>query len=163
MTLLVNADSSSKSAIAEYLAESLSLEGVLQIEVEALPWGEYLERLEQGNFDLYYGEVRLTADWDISELIGSNGTLNYGGWSGMDTDAILDAYRSGSEAEQRTLYQHLQEAVAIIPICFKSDSLLTHSGVAENMQPTASNIFYNFSDWTIHLSQQENENKGSSS
>ena len=163
LTLLVNADSSSKSAIAEYLAESLSLEGVLQIEVEALPWGEYLERLEQGNFDLYYGEVRLTADWDISELIGSNGTLNYGGWSGMDTDAILDAYRSGSEAEQRTLYQHLQEAVAIIPICFKSDSLLTHSGVAENMQPTASNIFYNFSDWTIHLSQQENENKGSSS
>ena len=157
LTLLVNGDSPSKSAIGQYLAEILSLEGVLQVEVEALPWAEYLEALERGDFDLYYGEVRLTADWDVSELIGSGGALNFGGWSAIDTDAVLSAYRSGGKAQERNLYQHLQETVAIIPVCFKNVSLLTHSGVVGDMRPTASNIFYDFADWNIQLSRQENK------
>ena len=97
--------------------------------------------------------MRLSADWDAGDLIETGGALNYGGWSAPDTDAMLEACRTGGESAERGLYQHLQEAVPLIPVCFKSDSLLTHSGVVENAAPTAANIFYNFPDWTIHLAQ----------
>ena len=155
LTLLVNSGSESKTAIAEYLAQSLSVEGILQVEVEALPWAEYLAALEAGAFDLYYGEVRLTADWDISALVGTGGSLNYGQWSAVDTDAILGAYQAGGGTEAYHLYQHIKETVPFIPVCFKNDSLLTHSGTVEDIQATAANIFYNFPDWTIHLVQSE--------
>ena len=157
LTLLVNGDSPSKTAIAQYLAQSLSVEGMCQVSVEALAWTEYLQALASGDFDLYYGEVRLTADWDISALIGTGGALNYGGWSATDTDAMLEACRAGGEGAEQNLYQHLREAVPLIPICFKNDSLLTHSGTVENEQPTAADIFYNFPDWRIYLSQSGQE------
>ena len=153
LRLLVNSESAAKSAIAHYLAQSLTVEGIVHVEVEALPWTDYLEALESGDFDLYYGEVRLSADWDISALVGTGGALNYGGWSAVDTDAMLDACRSGKEAARRSFCQHLQAAVPLIPVCFPSDSLLTHSGTVENASPTAANVFYHFSEWTIHLAR----------
>lgn len=155
LRMLVHGDSASKVAIAQYLAQNLSVDGLLEVTVEALPWADYLEALERGDFDLYYGAVRLTADWDVSALIGTGGALNYGGWSAVDTDAMLEAYRTGGEAERENLYQHLGEAVPLIPVCFQSDALLTHSGTVENATPTAANIFYDFPSWTIHLVQPE--------
>ena len=155
LTLLVNGDNSSKTAIARYLAQSLSVDGMIQVTVEALPWAEYLQSLESGDFDLYYGEVRLSADWDAGDLIGTGGALNYGGWSAPDTDAMLEACRTGGAQELRTLCQHVKEAVPLLPVCFKSDSLLTHSGTVEHASPTSANIFYRFSDWIIHLSRPE--------
>lgn len=44
---------------------------VSPVEVNALPWEEYNAALAAGNFDLYYGEVRLTADWNLTSLLGS--------------------------------------------------------------------------------------------
>ena len=48
-------------------------------------------------------------------------------------------------------------AVPLLPVCFKSDSLLTHSGAVENARPTAANIFYNFPDWVLHFAQPAEE------
>ena len=155
LRMVVHGDSGSKTAIAQYLAQSLSVEGLLEVTVEALPWADYLAALESGDFDLYYGAVRLTADWDVSALIGTGGALNYGGWSAMDTDAMLESRRTAAAGADGGLYQHLREAVPLIPVCFQSDSLLTHSGVVEHASPTAANVFYDFPSWTIHLVQPE--------
>lgn len=51
--------------------------------VTALPWADYTAALAAGSFDLYYGEVRLTADWNLAPLLATGGRLNYGGWSPM--------------------------------------------------------------------------------
>ena len=80
VTMLVNSENSFKVAAAESIAEALS-DFDLQIQVQALPWEEYTAALAAGNFDLYYGEVKLTADWDLSALVGTGGSLNYGGWT----------------------------------------------------------------------------------
>ena len=37
----------------------------------AVPWDTFLTRLESGDFDLYYGECRLTADWDLTALLST--------------------------------------------------------------------------------------------
>lgn len=153
LKLLVNGDNSFKTTIANYLAESWTA-GKVTVTVEALPWAEYLEALERGDFDLYYGEVRLTADWDVSQLVGTGGALNYGGWSNEITDSLLTNFNARDLSGDRlALYRHLQEQVPIITVCFKTTSLLTHSETVENAQPTAGNIFQNFPEWEIHVSQ----------
>ena len=60
VTLLVNQENTFKVSAAEHIAQALS-DFDLQIQVEALPWEGYAAALAAGNFDLYYGEVRLPA------------------------------------------------------------------------------------------------------
>ena len=154
LTLLVNEDNSFRVACAEFIAENLSLLD-WKITVKALPWEEYLSALSAGDFDLYYGEVRLTADWDITSLIGTGGSLNYGGYTNTVTDGLLQSFAaSGDRAyAARQLCAHLLTTAPIAPICFQQDILLTHDGVVSGMTPTVTSIFSGLENWAIQLAQ----------
>lgn len=152
LTLLVNEENSFRLASAEYIAESLSLLD-WEITVQALPWEEYLLALSAGEFDLYLGETRLTADWDLSALVGTGGALNYGGYTDTVTDALLQNFLSAADrtSAARQLCQHLQSAAPIAPICFRSYTVLTHTGVVESLSPAPGSTFAGLENWTIHL------------
>ena len=152
LTLLVSQENAFRVSCAQYIADTLSLLD-WEIVVTALPWEEYLAALEAGNFDLYYGEVRLTADWDMGDLIGTGGAMNYGGWSDPVTDALLLAFASDSDraTAARQLCVHLRDAAPIAPICFRDYTVLTHAGVVEGLSPSASSTFRTLEDWTVHL------------
>ena len=80
LTLLVNKENAFRCAVAESLCAQLTT-AALTVTVRELPWGEYAAALEGGDFDLYLGEVRLTADWDAGALLDAGGALNYGGFA----------------------------------------------------------------------------------
>jgi len=134
-------------------ADAVTAEELLNLGQKHLLDLEYQQALSEGNFDLYYGEVKLTADWDISSLIGTGGALNYGGWANAETDALLAAHCASPDRAETggALYAHLAEQVPLIPLCFENHSLLTHRGVVEGMVPTAGNVLRNFENWTVHL------------
>ena len=150
--LLVNEENTFKTAAAKYLASALSAFD-LKLEVESLPFEEYQAALQSGRFDLYYAEVRLTADWNSSALIGTAGAMNYGGYSDAATDQLLTAFASAADrpAAARALCRQLQAQAPILPVCFKCASVLTQEGVVGNLTPTADNPFYDIATCTIHL------------
>ena len=154
LALLVNKENSFKVDAAKRIAEDLSRHD-LQVTVKALPWEEYLTALQAGEFDLYYGECRLTADWDIRSLVGTGGSLNYGGYSNADTDDLLKAALAAEGSARQTamlaLCQQLQQECPILPICFKTVSVLLTSDAVESITPTAANPFYNLPDWQIDI------------
>ena len=161
LTLLVSGDDAFRASTARFIAEELSLLD-WKITVEALPWEEYLAALEAGEFDLYFGEVRLTANWDLTDLIGTEGLLNYGAYTSEVTDVVLQAFAA---AEDRTdaasrLCSHFQSVAPIAPICFKNYAVLTHPDVVEGMTPAPSDVFYEFGRWTVRLSEEEPEEPG---
>ncbi len=155
LTLLVNEENSFKVSAAEYLAQTLSASGVV-IEVKALPWEAYTAALAAGDFDLYYGEVKLTADWDLRPLLAIGGSLNYGGWANETTNSLLAAYASATDrtAAMRALCAHLQQQAPLIPVCFKSTSVLVQTGVVDGLNPTMTNPFYDLSSCVIHLREE---------
>ena len=154
VTLLVNEENSFKVSAAQEIAAALSRCG-LTVTVDSVPWETYLQRLQDGSFDLYYGECRLTADWDILELVGTEGSLNYGGFSDEDTDVLLAACRTASEGQRSkaltALWQDLLEKMPIAPLCFKSDSVLTTTGLVEGLTATETDPFFSLEQWTVHL------------
>lgn len=156
LTLLVNAENSFKTAIAEYLAKTWT-EGGVPVEVRSLPWEEYAAALAAGDFDLYYGEVRLTADWDLSGLLDPGGALNYGGWSDPETSRLMAELAGAEEREAavRALCSHLKEQAPILPVCFKSTSVLTQAEVVEGLAPTAAEPLYDLGRCVIHLKESE--------
>jgi len=152
LTLLVNEENSFKVSIAEHLAESYTAAGI-PMETRILPWADYIVALNTGDFDLYYGEVKLSADWNLSTLLASGAPLNYGGWANAQTDYLLTSALSAADrtAAMRTLYTHLQQYAPILPLCFKSTSVLMQTQVVSGLSPTMTHPFYNLNDCRIFL------------
>ena len=90
-------------------------------------------------------------------LVGMVGNLNLGGYWDETTDALIARSLSATdEARPDALYQlcqHLQETCPIAPLCFKSVTVLTPSGLVENVSPTAANPFYGMENWTLHMAE----------
>ena len=47
----------------------------ISVEVKKLAWGDFADALKNREFDLYLGEVKLTANFDLTELITEEGNL----------------------------------------------------------------------------------------
>lgn len=146
LTFLVNTDNSFKLAIAEYLAEQLTALGVT-VELQKLAWDDYQAALKAGTFDLYLGEVALTADFDLTPLLGQGESLNYGGYASAETDALLGQLRAarGSARTQAAgaLLDQVQADAPLAPLCFKNYAVLTQWSAVSGLEPTRQNPFYN--------------------
>ena len=152
LTLLVNSENAARVAAADRIAQQLSWTG-LDVRLEKLPFEDYASALQAGNFDLYLGEVVLTADFDLSALLLPGGSLNYGQWSD-ETFASLLVQMSTSRDVARVvaaqeLYACLAQQVPIAPICFKNGCVLTRWGRLSGLQAVRGNVFYRMSGWHI--------------
>lgn len=152
LVLLVNEENSFKISLAARLASDYSAQGI-PMEVQILPWADYTTALAAGSFDLYLGEIRLTADWDLAPLLGTGAPLNYGGWSDPQTDTLLAACTASSDRDAAIaqLCAHLRSRNPILPLCFKRTSVLMQSSVIDGLESTAGEPFYGIPDCTVHL------------
>ncbi len=145
LTFLVSTDDPFKLAVAEHLTEALEGFGVA-VELKALPWEDYLAALEGGEYDLYLGQVRLRASFDLSALIAPGGSLNYGHFQDREGQELLSAFLAAGESERaeaaRRLYHRLAATAPFTPLCFKNGSVLSHWGKRSDLTPTQSDIFY---------------------
>ncbi len=160
LNFIVNSESAVKVEAAREIAASLESVGIT-VNLRELGWSDYLTALSEGDFDLYYGEVKLTADFDLSSMLIEDGALNYGGIldSGYET-RIQDYRAAGEDTLQQCadlLFDYVAQNAPITPICFEKQQVLTHRNVVTGMTPTQYNIFYRFTEWTIDLSGDEQE------
>lgn len=157
LSILVCERDTFKVSIAEYLARTLSTDA-LSVTVRALSWTDYLTALENGSFDLYLGEVRLTANWDISALVRTGGSLNYGRYSDAQCEALLDTFlASGTAQSAKAFCRYLAQSAPIAPIAFRSSSVLMPEGLADGLAPSASSPFYCFEAWQFHFDSSEEQ------
>ena len=155
LRLLVNNDNSFKVAAAEHIAEMLNRYD-FNVTVAALPWEDFLYALEVGNYDLYYGQCKLSTDWDPTPLLSTEGTLNYGGYSNAMTDTLLAACRStgGDDRTEavETLCSHLQSQTPIVPLYFERVDVLLSRNAVDAITPTATDPFFGLEKWKVNWS-----------
>ena len=153
-TMIVNEDNGFKVAAAQAVAASMSTCD-LRVTVSVLPWEDYLAALLNEEYDLYYGEVRLTADWNFSDLMCAGGALNYSVYSEPELELAMLSYLTSPE-DQRSETMHslcacFQKDMPIIPLCFTNRSLLLSAGAVDGVTPTAANPFYAMENWNVHI------------
>lgn len=152
LTLVACGDNAGRISIANRLAEDLGRAGI-PVEVRRLSWAAYLDALARGEFDLYLGEVRMTADFDPSVLMAADGALNYGGYADREAQALLEQFRAaagqGRALSAKRLYQRMAQEPPFVALCFKNWSVLTQWRQISGLTPTQQNVFYRFTDWTI--------------
>lgn len=159
LRMVVNSENSFKVAAAESIALTLNRYD-FEVTVVVLDWEDYLYTLTTGNFDLYYGECKLGADWDVTPLLGTERPLNYGMHQSEVTDALLLAAQSAEEndraAAMERLCRHLQETCPIIPLGFKQTDMMLPQGAVDAVQATAADPFYALEQWQIHWDEPIN-------
>lgn len=151
--MLVCDGNSFRLSAAKAIAAALSVCD-LKVTLRTLPYDEYLSALQSGSFDLYYGEVRMTPDFNCAPLVKTGGSLNYGGFSDAIVDARLSTAFSATDAPKgsnEALLSAIQSAAPIAVICFKANSVVLQGGAVDTITPTYANPFYQFTNWKIHI------------
>lgn len=154
LKLIVNSDNSRKVDSARSIVNTLRNVGI-NITLSVLPWNDYIYALKEGNFDLYYAESQLTADFDLSEILTAGGSINYCGVENTEYSKLIDAYLSSSSDDERSaafkeLAQYIQNDASIIPILFKKHSVLSQRDMIFGLKPTQSSIVAGFVDCKIN-------------
>lgn len=154
VTLLVNSDNPIKVTIAEELAEELTQLGVT-VTISRQLWKDYVTALQKGNFDLYLGEVRLTADFDVSQLL--SGSLNYGGYDAEPLEQWLTDWQRSSGAirpwKAAAFWNRFVEEVPFAPLCFKQESMLVRWDAGVRPTPIRTDLFYEMESWLSRTQQ----------
>lgn len=158
---IVNSDSSAKAGVVRRFAEDMESIG-LKITVKELAWDEYLKALEDGDFDMYYGEVKLRNNFDITELLqerdedNEKSNLNFTGSSDGNFESYINAYLAAGDAGRGHAYQVLCDYLcnttgSLITIGFEKQEIITHRGVIRGIDANIGNPLYNFANWVIEL------------
>jgi len=145
LTILVNSENSGKLAVCKRIAETLTRLGAATT-VRALPFAEYTRALQSGDFTLYYAEVSIGADFDITRLI--SGSLNYGGFADASLRSALAGYLAGDEGISH-YFEAFCDTVPFAPVLFKDTAMYTEKNFFETAHPTSQNIYHNFCDWEL--------------
>lgn len=139
--LLVCSEDPKRVAAAEYIAEVLQKAG-LNITVSAVDYDSYKTALQNSDFDLYYGEVRLTANFDLSEFFEEYGDLQYGAIASASLAALCNAALENSGSYPELCAQVMQLA-PICPVVFKSYALYVSRGALTSITPGVDYVFRN--------------------
>lgn len=151
VTLTVHENNVQKVSLAEEIAEILTQYG-LRISVEKLSWENYVNALESGDFQLFVGEMYLTPDFNVGELLTTGGTFAYGRSGDTQIDFLWQEYRRyGLEVleGEENFFTYVQEEMSIIPLFFKNGTMLSVWGHLEVASPVAGNLFYRLEDWVF--------------
>ena len=168
LKFIVSSDSSAKSGVAHRFAEDMASIG-LKVNVVELTWNDYMKALEEGDFDMYYGEVKLRNNFDLTELLQEHDTkrdkdglprvdINYTGSRDGTAIDYINAYLAASDMTRANAYLQLCQYLfnttgALVCIGFERQQLITHRGVARGIDPNAGNPLYNFPNWIIDLGE----------
>lgn len=137
-TLIVNSDNRYRLAAAYNIADSLNECGFL-INVQALSFEDYNQRIASGNYDMYLGEVKLDGSMDISRFFG-DGALGMG----IDkTEKVVTdyyKYRAGEITAQQ-YYQVFAEYYPFVPVCFRKGSVVYSGDITPQVDWLPFNIY----------------------
>lgn len=129
-TMIVCSSSYQRVQTATRIANTLNELG-FKITVKSLDADEYASALRNGNFDLYYGEIRLSPNFDLSPFFRSGGSVSYGylADSTMENLCNRTLLNSGNSYD---LYKRLCDRGYITPILFKNHAVFTTRGAVQN-------------------------------
>jgi len=138
--MLVSAGNTQRRTTADRIAQSLNKLGFL-ITVKVVDHDAFSQALKYNNFDLYYGEMRMSSNFDLGPFFRNGGSVAYGG---MESGTALNLCASMLEnaGNAYDLHKRVMDQGYLCPVVFKSYTVYTTRGAAQDLEPAI--------DWVIH-------------
>lgn len=140
LRLLVNSDDSIRLSLANDIAQTLTEYG-LPTEVKSYSTNGYIEVYRAGNYDLYLGQVKLSANMDLSEFFRTYGDLAR---NGVADAAVYSRCQDAlaNRGNYYNLHQQVMDEGRICPILFHSYAIYATRGLVTDLAPSRDNVFF---------------------
>lgn len=152
LSILVNEENTRRIKCAEILRANLEEIGV-KLEIEAVPFATYLERLQNGEFSMYVGGCKFSADLSYDFLLGAAPVAQNGYVSEDMNEALSNLLPQRTDETVRSAYVRFQEVflrdLPMAGICFL-DGALVHTSFLQGIEaPAASKLYRNIGKWYL--------------
>ncbi|NBG87919.1 ABC transporter substrate-binding protein [Isachenkonia alkalipeptolytica] len=155
LEILVKENHPPRVMAAEILKEQMGQLG-FEITLVAEDSAGIEQRLDEGDFDLYFGSWDLGYLPDLSFAFHSDfaGRTNFMNYKNEEVDEILEeAFRAPDQEEKKAQFEELQKALKeeqpIISLYFLKDTYISGEALHGELAPRASHIFANLENWFV--------------
>ena len=137
-----NAEMRERNRLAREIHDTLghALTGIvagIDASLTELSFEEYSAAIQKGNYDLYIGEIRLTADMNLEKVLPSGEAANaYGQYQQGEID--LQAFLTAFSQEQ-----------PMVPLCYRQGAVAFTRELKGTIAPAFSDPYRGAKDWTF--------------
>ena len=181
INFILCSDSSATAGVVNRFAADMLTIGI-KVNVQELTWTDYYnaltdyenltkEQLEDEDFkeiefDMYYAEVKLRNNFDITQLLQERGDnnkgscINYSHSFGNGYETYLYNYLASGDSSRKNNYRAFAEyvltnAAHLVVIGFEKQQIISHRQAIRGIDANMGNPLYNFAHWTIIFKQED--------
>lgn len=163
-TLLVNKENSTRVSLAYAIAEQLKSVGI-KITVIEESYVNYLQRLKDGDFQLYLAEVKLTDNMDLRSVVTEGGSAAYGIKDTQVTEGTAETEQEtkptscseiiskfyNAQATVTDVATVLQTEMPIIPVCYRTGVLFCNDNIENVNNSSQSDIYFSIESYKFKV------------
>ena len=169
LTLLVNSENRMRVMAAQLISSQLADYGISVTVIEK-SYEQYITALNEGNFQLYLGEIKITENMDMSPLVIKGGVAAYGlpevketdesaepqnTEAGDSTEEVLTAKTPGDvvggfyagENTIADIASVLQSDMPFVPICYRTGVLFYNDSIENVTGASESDIYFSIESY----------------
>lgn len=150
-----------KSAAAEQIKKQLAAVN-FNVKIIELDYENYVKAVEAGEFDMYLGEIKLTANMNLNAFFNTSGKANSVIITDIDAEnseinITCDAYKKlcSGECSVSDFCQLFDSEAPFIPLCFRTAAMFYSRDFKSEINPTCYDIFYDIYNWKIKPQSEE--------
>lgn len=148
--------------VAENIAYQLKQIGI-NVEIQDQELQAYTQNLESGNFELALCSFYLHQNPDVSFMIGSDGSENYGGFSDAGMDSTLaDCKAALSEDDIKIAYLAMEDKfmdmIPQISLYFRTNTLLYKASINIRGSMRETDVYTTIPQWYLYYKEPKDTN-----
>ena len=142
--ILINEESYIKEQFAKKIAEDLTSFGIYS-EVKKVPYDEYVESINSGNFEMFMGSVNISPELDYSFMFADGNIFKindedlYNAQYNLQLSADPEDYNMKFE----TFCKLLEKKNAFYGLGFEEEILLYNKDIKGKLMPTKMDVYHN--------------------
>ncbi|MGN0635505.1 MAG: ABC transporter substrate-binding protein [Acutalibacteraceae bacterium] len=143
-TLIVPEDNNFKWMTAQQIAKKLKTLNI-KVNITAMPSEKFLTEVELGHFDLYVGEVALSANMSMDAFFGGSGAMAHGIWARTAADAYY-SFLAG-EINFNAFMEAFKQDMPFVPLCFRKGIVASVKELQNTQDARYGDLYEDIEDW----------------
>lgn len=157
--LLFDKKETYRNDVAENIANQLRLCG-MDVRLVDLESTEFASRIQTGNFDLALCSFYMDINPDISAMVGTGGTVNYGQFSDIELDGLLhNCHTALDEDSMKQAYTQMEDRFLMlmpqIGLYYRTNALLYRAKLNISTKLRDRNLLHTLPHWYLFVEEPE--------